>query len=88
MTESAVNKAPGDGPDGLGNPVPTWSLVPFQALPGTITLPLSTCGHPVTISQNSDTGSHKSEYFRAVIPTLIVTSPPQPAAGVRYRQEV
>jgi hypothetical protein len=66
MAESALNKAPGDGPDGLGNPVLTWSFVPFQALPGTITLPLPTCGHLVTTSQNSDTRGHKSEYFRAV----------------------
>jgi hypothetical protein len=66
MTESAVNKAPGDGPDGLSNPVPTWSFAPFQALPETITLPLSTCSQLVTISQNSDIKGHKSEYFRAV----------------------
>jgi hypothetical protein len=66
MAESALNKAPGDGPDGLGNPVPTWSFVPFQALSGTITLPLSTCSQLVTISQNSDTEGHKSQYFRAV----------------------
>jgi AAT family amino acid transporter len=40
--------------------------VPFQALPGTITLPRSTCAQFVTISEKSDTWSHKSEYFRAV----------------------
>jgi hypothetical protein len=70
MAESAVNKAPGDGTDGLDNPVPTWSFVPFQALPGTITLPLSTCGQLVTISQKSDTKGHKSKYFRAVVAAL------------------
>jgi hypothetical protein len=59
MAESALNKAPGDGPDGLDNPVPTWSFVPFQALPGTITLPLSTCSQLVTISQKPDTKGHK-----------------------------
>jgi hypothetical protein len=32
---------------GLDNPVPAWGFVSFQALPGTITLPLSTCGQPV-----------------------------------------
>jgi hypothetical protein len=66
MAKSALNKAPGDGPDGLDNPVPTWSFVPFQALPGTIALPLSTCSQPVTISQKSDTKGHKFKYFRAV----------------------
>jgi hypothetical protein len=40
--------------------------VPYQALPGTITLPLSTCGQLVTMSQKSDTKGHKSEYLRAV----------------------
>jgi hypothetical protein len=53
---------------GLDNPVPTWSFVPFQALPGTITLPLPTRSRLVTISQKSDTKDHKSEYFRAVVP--------------------
>jgi hypothetical protein len=77
MTESPVNKAPGEGPDGLSNPVPTWSLVPFQALPGTITLPLPTCGQPVTKGQNSDTEGHKFGFFRAVgfIGTDYITTP-------------
>jgi hypothetical protein len=70
MAESALNEAPGDGPDGLDNPVPTWSFVSFQALPGTITLPLSTCSQLVTISQKSDTKGHKFKYFRVVPPPL------------------
>jgi hypothetical protein len=86
MTESAVNKAPGDGPAGLDNPVPTWSFVLFQALPGTITIPLPTCSQLVTISQNSDTHGHKSEYFRAVGPGRIGYAPaPEFAAFYQLR---
>lgn len=38
----------------------------FQGLPEAITMPLSTCSHPVTISQKSDTKSHNAEFLRAV----------------------
>jgi hypothetical protein len=37
-------------------PSPAHGLVPFQGLPGSITMPLSTCGHPVTISQKRTPG--------------------------------
>lgn len=40
--------------------------MPFQALPGTTALPLSTRSQLVTISQKSDTKGHKFKYFRAV----------------------
>jgi putative DNA methylase len=55
--------------------------VPFQALPGTITLPRSTCAQFVTISEKSDTWSHKSEYFRAVGLILIGAWPAKTEPG-------
>lgn len=69
----------------FANPVPTRSLVLFQGLPGSITMPLSTCSHPVTTSRKPDTKCHNSRFLRAVADSLHGGSSPS-SAPQRLRQ--